>query len=719
MSRFALLCCGAVIALGVSNIVRADSLTLAADGKSKAVIVIGSGSEGDKTSSQIATVLSTHLKKMTGGTFDVINESVLGEVRVEKGMLNPASPPVGKDVYILLGEGALTKKCGVTSDGLGSGGIVLKTLGNVVVIMGSGAGGKDNAVYQFLETLGCRYLWPGEIGKVIPSKPTLAVPELDVRYTPVIGQRNIRFMGMGERPASGLARLQLSREDWDQGWKKANAMEPGPSWAAWQRLGGNIGIGGGHAGAGLTGGWKEHGATHPEWFALQGDGTRDQSAAEDRWRLCKSNSGLIEFVANSIIERVGKDPKLKCVSLSPNDGGYSGFCMCEECKKLDPPEAPKVKFYVFEKVGKPKFTLIDHPSLTDRMVHYWNAVAERVTKVHPDLLFLVEAYSIFSTPPVREKLHPNMVVRYVPNGIDGWEGWQKAGAKRIYWRPNILLTGRNDGKLHVRVKELADTMGFMADRGMLATDFDSIIHNWAVQGLNYYATARLNWNPHLTAEQIIDEYCSPGFGPGAGEVKKYFLTVQEVVGNPERQFTPEVLSGLRANLNAAEEAAGNDRAVCDRIRFLRLGLNFYDLQCALNRMTKLAADKNPAFDANRAKQLLELNYVMLRDIVVNHNLILNSSYLMWGNGDFSAWEQIGGRGYRPSKERIEQLNLDQGKYSLSGCENSFDEMIKSLGLERPIPTSGTIVQQSKPTSKDRTVMEADEQGRPMEMPAKK
>ena len=26
------------------------------------------------------------------------------------------------------------------------------------------------------------------------------------------------------------------------------------------------------------------------------------------------------------------------ISLSPNDGGYSNFCMCDECKKLDPPE---------------------------------------------------------------------------------------------------------------------------------------------------------------------------------------------------------------------------------------------------------------------------------------------------------------------------------------------------------------------------------------------
>src|SRR5690606_33608107 len=102
---------------------------------------------------------------------------------------------------------------------------------------------------------------------------------------------------------------------------------PRHGWGGWHRLGGNLGIGGGHAGGGLRGGWAEHGERHPEWFALQADGTRDMSNAGGRFRLCVSNPALIEHVANDIIEQVRERPTTS-VSLSPNDGGYASFCQC-------------------------------------------------------------------------------------------------------------------------------------------------------------------------------------------------------------------------------------------------------------------------------------------------------------------------------------------------------------------------------------------------------
>jgi len=80
--------------------------------------------------------------------------------------------------------------------------------------------------------------------------------------------------------------------------------EPENNWGAWNGIGGYLGIGGGHAGGGLHGGWEEHGKTHPEWFALQPDGTRDQSAAGGRWQLCVSNPALIDHVADDIIGRL-------------------------------------------------------------------------------------------------------------------------------------------------------------------------------------------------------------------------------------------------------------------------------------------------------------------------------------------------------------------------------------------------------------------------------
>jgi hypothetical protein len=636
---------------------------------------------------------------MSGARLDVKRENELGAAAVAGDRLafEAGRVPEGINRFVLVGESQTARSLGLTSEGLGPGGILVTTRGNVLAVLGpatpSDSGGTRHAVIELLEQLGVRYLWPGAVGRVIPKRETIAVGPLALRFTPPIGQRHIRFMGMSERSESGLVRLQLTRDQWDQAAQQAATLDRGAGWGTWHRLGGNIGLGGGHAGAGLSGGWAEHGQKHPEWFALQADGSRDQSAAGGRWRLCKSNPELIEFVARSIIERANKDSKLRCVSLSPNDGGYSSHCMCDNCQKLDPPNAPKIQFTVFEHAGKPQRHEIEYVALTDRMVWYWNQIVQRVVRVHPDLLFLVEAYSYWSTPPVRERLHPNMVLRYVPSGSEGWEGWQQAGAKRIYWRPNILLTGRRDGKLHVMAQRLADTMRFMADRGMLATDFDSIIHNWAVHGLNYYATARLTWNPYLTADEILDSYCQPGFGAGAASVRRYFLRAQEITSQSESSYTPETLRELRSLLDEADRACGDDDAARARIAFLRMGLNFTELQMTLEAFNDQAANKTPALDRQRVEQLLELNYVTLRDIALNHNLVVHTPHLIWASGDFARWSPIRGRGYRPSAERLAQV--DAGNFRLPGRENSLDEMLTALGLDREQPS------RTKPASDSR------------------
>jgi hypothetical protein len=226
-------------------------------------------------------------------------------------------------------------------------------------------------------------------------------------------------------------------------------------------------------------------------------------------------------------------------------------------------------------------------------------------------------------------------------------------------------------------------MRYMADRGMLATDFDSIIHNWAVHGLNYYATARLTWNPHLTADEILDSYCQPGFGAGAGSVRRYFLRAQEITSTPGSSYTPATLHELRSLLDAADRACGDDEPVRARIAFLRMGLNFTELQVTLDAFNEQATNKASALDRQRVERLLELNYLTLRDIVLHHNLAVHAPHLMWATGNFARWSPIRGRGYRPTAELLAQV--DAGNFRLTGRENSLDEMLTALGLDRKLP----------------------------------
>ena len=612
---------------------QAASFQITDDGQPKAVIVLA-GSLGAQELAVKALV--SHVKQMSGATLSVVREREFAGAKIEGGRLIDPEAKTTVQTFILLGDGELAHRLGVSLDSVGPDGIVLKTTGNAIVLAGrkrTATAKRDeptaNAVFRFLEVLGCRSLWPGEVGKVVPAKRTITVPDLDVHFTPPIGQRNIRFVSLdGRGVAQGLEWLGVTAADQRTAFESATRTDSEGTWAAWNGLGGNIGIVGGAAGGGLRGGWAEHGSQHPEWFALQPDGTRDQTKAKERWRLCVSNPGLIDHVAQDIISRLDGHA-LPAISLCPNDGGYSCFCMCDACKKLDAPNGPKIKMLMFEHVGSSERSEMDYVSLTDRYVHYWNAIAERVTKVVPDQLFLVEAYSYYSDPPVREKLNPNLVVRYVPSLADGWKGWQAAGAKRAYWRPNNLGSGYRYGILNPKAREMAGTLNYLGQNGVLATDMDSIFHNWATQGLLYYTAARLSWDPAQTFDDVLKDYCVSGFGAGADSVKRYFQLVEQAV-QPRvvagrgafPLITPADLSAMRNELMAASKATENDIPSHRRVAFLRTGFEFTAVSAEAHGL-KEALEAGAKPDSAAISSVMERRWQIMRAMFKTQPLAVN------------------------------------------------------------------------------------------------
>jgi len=607
-------------------------LVITANGQPKATIVLA---DSLRPNDLAVTVLVSHIKEISGATLPVISEKELASAQIQNGRIVPADSKLAAQNFILIGDGAVTHKLGLSLDDLGPGGIIVQTGSNTLALLAkddhssSREPASARPVFRFLEALGCRYLWPGETGKVIPHESTITAPDLRVRFTPQIGQRNIRFSPPDARDmAKGLAWLGATVDDYRTGLNSAGQTESTGSWTAWNGLGGNVGIVGGSAGGGLRGGWDEYGATHPEWFALQVDGTRDQSKAKGRWRLCVSNPGLVEHVANDIIARLNGHAQ-GIISLCPNDGGYSSFCQCDECKKLDPPDAPKVKMLLFAHVGGSERTEVEVPALTDRFVHYWNAIVERVTKVVPDQLFLVEAYSYYSDPPVREKLHPNIVVRYVPSVADGWKGWHDAGARRLYWRPNNLHSGYRDGVLSPKARETAETLNYLGSNGILATDMDSIHNHWATHGLTYYVAARLSWDTSLKFEAVLDDYCQSGFGAGAESVKKYFLLagkgVVPVTVSGRGAFpkiAPETIDQLRGLLVVAAKATEKDAPAHRRVAFLRAGLEFTAINAEAHRLAE-AANAGTQPETKAVSEVMEHRWQLMRALLQQQPLAVN------------------------------------------------------------------------------------------------
>lgn len=696
------------------------TVRLADQGKPTAAVIVSTRGlrKGRLLAAQSAgQMLVEHLARMSGAKLPLMDEDELKAATVKDGRLTVTDQAAGgASSFVLVGAGRLAGEMGVKADDIPPGGILIRTVGNVVVIAGSNDASDSfttrHAAVEFLERLGCRYLWPGPSGKVIPKKETIEIEATDYRFAPPIRQRHIRCAEWNEGMSAASA-IGLTKDQWQASRKQAAEGEGSPEdWLAWQRDGGDIGLRGGHA---FGDAWQKWGKEHPDWFALQPDGTRDQSAAGSRCRLCVSNPGLIEAVAADVIERATKDPTLHSVSLCPNDGGYSSFCMCENCKKLDPPGGPKIKMAMFKKVGQAEREEIDYVSLTDRYVYFWNAVAERVVKVHPKLLMVVDAYSYYQEPPVKLKLHPNLVLRYVISSAEQWQGWrERAGS--VFWRPNILINGGRDCLLNVYAPTLADSFHQLAAGGAMATDFDSILDHWAVHGLNYYVAARLSWDSSLKYDDMLRDYCRSGFGPAAGGVEEYFAKAAEAtdrIGHPPAPGLDESrlaeLRGLLAKAQKAVDEAGREGsggkkllqaeeagAISERLAMLRTGLNFTELQWRISALAAKAAasstgkGKAPAdasaglssAERDQARQLMTLNFHVLRDLSAHQPLAINVASLLSQNGNYAQWRGLGW-----SELAAELLKSEHPSGKLSGKENSLAEMEKSLGLGQAGPES--------------------------------
>ena len=622
----------------LGSAVAESELTLVESRQPKAVIVLPATPSPAATAG--AKLMADFLFRMSGAKLEVIKETDLKGAKAADGR------PTG--ICILIGESAQAKELGATSEGLGPGGILIRTLPNALVLLGadaktpSDAGGSRYAVTTFLEeVLGCRYLWPGDSGLVVPPRDTVKVPALDRKFTPIIVERHIRSNEYGERIQLGLDQLLVKKDAWD----RARRIDT-PDWFTWQRMGGTLGIQAGDGSIIPPKAWDSFLKEHPEWFAMQADGSREPAPGEQRLRLCKSNPGLIDAIVQEKLKELRAHPDTKCVSLITHDGGRTGFCLCPACKALDPSEGRPTEIWTYDhKLSRVE--KMQYVSLSDRMFWFNNQIAERVAKVYPNVLFCGSAYSCYTAPPLHVKLHPHVVLRYAGmdynsdaarrEGLEEWDGWVQA-ASMVQFRPNFLLAGRREGAPTIYVHKLAQDIRHMAARGLVGTDFDACMHNWATQGLTYYVLAKLLWDPNLDVDAEIDTYCQSGFGQGAKEIESYFARLEQLMNQTAAEnhapgpdtpdgsimipYTPEVLAELRGYLDAADRAATDDAGARRRIAFLRRGFELTEIEATAHRFLRRAKELT-AEEKAEATRLLDRRWILMRKIFEEEHYAVN------------------------------------------------------------------------------------------------
>jgi hypothetical protein len=332
--------------------------------------------------------------------------------------------------------------------------------------------------------------------------------------------------------------------------------------------------------------WQKYGKDHPDWFALQPNGSRKQElgSLKDRNTLCLSSEGLRAQIASDAIAAFRTKANLTVYSLGLPDGGYMAQCMCRRCRQLDLVNAAAEKFSAV----RPRKFEADYVCLTDRVLDFCNDIARRVTAEVPAAKFGFTIYSVYGKPPVKVRPHPSLVLWSAIGSVVSPEGrraaheslasWSAYG-NRLIWRPNTFLHFRGNAPQNFGRFVFEDLETFKRNN-LIATDFDCVNHQFATRGLMWYTTAKAHRNPDETGyDDIVDDYCAAGFGAAAADVRSYFDALERMVDRATElgkgldsfveAFDPEMLEAI---LKKAERTAAGDAAALGRIAYLRLGL---------------------------------------------------------------------------------------------------------------------------------------------------
>ncbi len=482
---------------------------------------------------------------------------------------------------------------------LGPEGIVNRTSNNHLIIAGGGPRGVVYAAYNFLEYIGYRWYWPGEIGEVTPHLSNIWLERMHVAREPSFERRHA--MGGGD---SGDLQWNLAVKDWltknHQNFWVWPVAEKGYEDFMAKRGGTNTKVGSGHN-------WQhiippsKYFATHPEWFPEIG-GKRVPYG-----QLCLSNPQVIDKLTEYAMEgaaKMAEDPSIMFIDLTQNDG--HGWCQCEKCRAID-----------------------DRDPTTHADILLWaiNQIADRVERKYPKAVLMVYIYAGAAGPPSWIKPRPNVLIEETnycynygasflnPNSgrgqlfkkqLDAWAQMAtRHGIYEYYGFYNWLEA------LPITLYRLREEIPYYKKIG-ISGFYSETEQRWATNHLLYYAFSRLWWDHTTDVEAMMDEFFRLFYGPAEEPMRKFYMAL-ETSGGPDRYWSgdefnlpqiypPDLRARCRAWLEQAKALAQYHPKILARLHFVELGWRYTELH--LEAMEAQAAcRKDPtAENKQRAKR---------------------------------------------------------------------------------------------------------------------
>ena len=352
--------------------------------------------------------------------------------------------------------------------------------------------GSYNAVCALLRDWGVRWYMPGELGEVVPTQKTIALPEVDRTVHPDIPIRanNIRF-GVHDR------RLSI--------WGMRLGMRHA------------YGIGWAHGLNGVTS-RDELKRTHPEYYALY-SGKRETDY-RGGGKQCLSTRGLLMQTvayARTLFDHYNHD----IVNVQPADG-YTSLCQCQYCEGRDSPH----RTY--------------RASMSDYVWGFTIRVANEIAKTHPDKKISNLAYNLFRLPPENTDKLPDNVVVSITGARRPTEdrpqqradirelrsAWDQVSDNRMLNFENYPLTAR--GYWLPAFTPHTNGPSVNAVKGMfLGENIQPSAHRFmqhaAFNSFKFYFTFRMYWGgKDQDVDALLNEFYGLFYGPAEQQMKSFY-----------------------------------------------------------------------------------------------------------------------------------------------------------------------------------------------------
>jgi len=545
-SRIALMM--AVILVLCFGLVCVNGAVIATDSAAKAVIIISK--DANEPERHAADELANFLGQVTGAKFEIVNEAVSTADNIFVGP-----------------EAAKKADPNFSTDGLGTDGIIIKTVGNNLILAGGKPRGTLYAVYTFLEDyVGCHWWSPG--ASTIPSKPTLVVEKIDIRYVPKLNYRDtwlptaldpdwsVRNKRIGQSPARHLRAAAPLRGGYIEIWPTFHsffiALPP-----------------------------EKYFKEHSEWYSLiNGKRTAEPSTHAS---LCLTNKAMRQQFAANFTAEVIADSKNVSEYVSPvvfasigypDDDGYPIRCQCADCVAA-------------ETAGNP----------SDVLMEFTNFVAEEFEKTCPNIPVAFGAYHHVQPPPKHVKPRHNVMARVcnISNSFsvpayddrnkdfrEDFIGWTKISPQlQIY---TYVVNFTYEMLPHPNLRAFGPDIRYYVDNGVsgiFAEGWGSGTGGYEMAELRAWLLAKLMWNPYQSDEALIKEFTDGYYGAAGEHILAYLNVMHDAVrasgdwlglsSPPNAKFLSfTTLNKGWAYLKAAEQAVQNDKELLMRVKVAQL-----------------------------------------------------------------------------------------------------------------------------------------------------